>query len=499
MFDPLSFSLWGLYGLGCLVLLVYGLNNYVMVGLFLRRGFGPARTRRLRHARQREAAFAQQLRDNPGEAPLVLTQLPIYNEYNVAERVMRAAAAIDYPPARHHIQVLDDSTDETTAIVDAAAADLRKAGHWVEVVRRANRHGFKAGALREGMARSDAQYIAIFDSDFIPEPGFLKRTLPQLLANPAAALVQTRWGHINEHESWLTRAICLGVDGHFSIEQPARAWNGLCLNFNGTAGIWRRDAIVSAGGWQDDTLTEDMDLSYRAQLGGWRIVYLPDVVTPAEIPNTFTAFKSQQFRWAKGSIQTALKILPRLMRSRLSPFQKLQGAFHLTQYFIHAGLVSIAVLTLPVALLPLIEPPPWFWVLIGAPVIFAAVGPSLLFLVSQYVIRGRQWWRSLAILPSLIVVGFGSSICNTRAVIEALSGHNSPFVRTPKRGSATRKKYALPRSFLPWLEIFAGLYCLTALTAALSFGRGGMAVFLAVYVLGYLVVGSSSLAERLRA
>jgi len=492
--SPLS---WTLYGATCGLLLLYGLNNYVLVGILLRSASPRARE-------QREAAAAERVRrfrarhDSRDDLPRVLTQLPIFNEMNVAERVIRAAAAIDYPKDRHRIQVLDDSTDETAGIVDAAAAELQSAGHRVDVVRRPTREGFKAGALKHGLEQSDARYIAIFDSDFVPRADFFTRTLPHLVEQPDVGLVQTRWGHINGDQNGLTRAIALGIDGHFAVEQTARSRGGLFLNFNGTGGVWKREAIEDAGGWQADTLTEDMDLSYRAQLAGWRIDYLPDITTPAEIPASFTAYRAQQFRWAKGSIQTALKILPRLIRAPVSAFKKVQGAFHLTQYFIHFALAVLAILTLPIAFVPAARPPMWFWWIVGVPVIVATLGPTIMFLTAQYTLRGRDWWRSLAVLPNLLVVGFGSSISNTHAVLEAFAKRPSGFLRTPKQGDRASKKYALPKTFVPWIEIGASLYCLTSLLTAVSQDQFGMAFFLIIFTLGYAVMGTFSLAEYAR-
>ncbi|MGF1451453.1 MAG: glycosyltransferase [Opitutales bacterium] len=473
---------WTIYAALSAALLVYGLNHYVLIALFLRQ------------YRKRQAS-TQLAPEEPASWPAVVTQLPLYNEANVAERVIRAAAAMDYP-GEHTVQVLDDSDDETRAIVDRTAAELRASGRRVDVVRRPHRQGFKAGALNAGLSKTEAPLIAIFDSDFVPPPDFLRNMVPTLLADLKACLAQARWGHLNAGESWITRALSVGVDGHFLVEQPARAWNGLYLNFNGTAGVWRRAAIEAAGGWQDDTLTEDMDLSYRAQLAGWTIHYRRDVVAPAELPSTFAALKSQQFRWAKGSMQTARKLLPRVLAAPGGWFRKSQSGFHLTNYCIHFAMAAIALLLVPVVLLPPLPAVPWMWSLLAAPILFAALAPSLLYLTGQLTTPGGDWRRCLRNLPGMFVLGFGLSLSNARAVLEAFSSRRTPFVRTPKRGTENRRRYRVPRCAWSWLEVACAGYCLLGLIVALSGDRAGLTPFLALYGVGFAVVGIGTLTER---
>jgi len=391
--------------------------------------------------------------------------------------------------------VLDDSTDETSGLIDRVVKELRNEGKNVTVIRRVDRSGFKAGALNAGLDHSDAPLIAIFDSDFVPNPDFLRRSVPQLVEQPDVGLVQARWGHLNADESWLTRSLAIGIDGHFGVEQPARAWNQLYLNFNGTAGVWRRQAIEDAGGWEADTLTEDMDLSYRAQLNGWRIHYLFDVAVPAELPNTFAAFKSQQFRWAKGSIQTAIKLLPRVMKAPGSRFKKVQSIFHLTHYYIHICMVSLAVLALPLLGAQKAAPSAWVWVIVSLPILFSTFGPSLLYVVSQYALDPVRARKQLPYLPGLILIGFGISLSNARAVVEALTRRKTEFVRTPKRGVHSLKHYALPRNTMPWFEVSLGLYCLMTLFLALALDRPALGPFILVYIIGYLMVGGCSIME----
>ena len=324
----MSWLFWpvlGLYVLASIGLIIYGLNTYVLLFLY-RRSIKETRQAQ-KERKEKFLAKAEGLGDEAW--PVVTTQIPLYNERNVAERVIRAVAAFDYPAGRHQIQVVDDSNDETVDLVDGVVEDLAKSGVWIEACRRDDRAGYKAGGLKVAMEKAKGEFIAIFDSDFVPEPDFLREIMP-LFKDEKTALVQSRWGHLNAEHSLLTRAQSVGVDGHFVVEQIARTANGLFLNFNGTAGVWRKEAIIDGGGWQADTLTEDLDLSYRCQLKGWHLEYAIDVVVPAELPETYSAFKSQQFRWAKGSVQTAKKLLPRVLGSDVGWLPKLQSVFHLS-------------------------------------------------------------------------------------------------------------------------------------------------------------------------
>ncbi len=486
----LHLTIWVCYALASLGLLAFGLNAYVILALFHQRF-------RARCGEQTalEKTFATQL--DRQRLPRITTQIPLYNELNVAERVIRACAAMDYPADRHEIQVLDDSTDETRALVDQVAAELRATGRDVQVVRRERREGFKAGALGYGLERANGEFIAIFDSDFVPPRDFLLRTLPHLLADPGVGLAQARWGHLNESESLLTRAQAIGVDGHFVIEQSARAWNHLFLNFNGTAGLWRRRAIVEAGGWQSDTLTEDMDLSYRAQLAGWRLEYVPGLEVPGELPAGFAAFKSQQFRWAKGSIQTALKVLPAVFRSDASALKKVQSVFHLTHYFVHLLMLTVSVLALPLLLshgAQLVSP--MTFALVAIPLVPASLAPALLYLASQRALHPATWKRRLIFLPVLMTVGFGICLSNSLAVIEALIGWKSEFVRTPKAGSLRLKRYRAGANFMPLLETLLGLYCGVSLAVYLAASEIWISPFLALYAAGFLYIGTAGLREQ---
>ena len=437
----------------------------------------------------------------PEELPGVTVQLPVYNELYVVERLIDAAARLDYPAERLEIQVLDDSTDETQAIAARAVARWRSRGVRIRLLRRAERSGYKAGALAAGLrvARGDA--IAIFDADFLPPRHFLRRAIPALW-QPGVGMVQARWGHVNRDYSWLTRVQALLLDAHFVLEHGARHRGGCFFNFNGTAGVWRREAIEDAGGWQPDTLTEDLDLSYRAQLAGWRFVFLPDLVAPAELPVAMHDFKVQQQRWTTGSIQTCLKLLPAVLRSRAPLRVKLEAWFHLTANF-HYPLLLLAAALLPPALLVRMPDGWWTVALVDAPLFGAAVlSMAGYFAVSQRAVR-RDWWVPLAYAPAAMAVGIGLAVNNTRAVFAALRRAGLRFRRTPKygivdgragpspEGAATRR----PRSARgqPLVELALGLYFTAAIAAAIAAGAYAAVPFLCCFQAGFLYVGLSSL------
>lgn len=487
--DLFSSIILTLYTVCSLLLLVYGLNTYVLIHLFLRK-----REANSSSDAETEAYYAAVFED-PDQLPYVTTQIPLFNEMNVAERVIRAVAAIEYPKNRHEIQILDDSNDETCALVDRVAAELRAEGHWIEVIRRHNREGYKAGALENGMARSKGRFIAIFDSDFIPPKNFLQRTLPHLWADELCGLVQARWDHINQKDSWLTRAQAMGIDGHFVVEQTARNRNGLFMNFCGTAGVWRRSAIEDAGGWQHNTVTEDLDLSYRSQLRGWRFHYLPDLLVPAELPPTYSAFKSQQYRWAKGTIQTARKLLPKVWAAPIPLFKKLQATIHLTHYGLHLQMAILALLVLPLMLsfrngIALYQSMLFLGLLVPA-----ALGPSLGYVVCQYYGHPRDWGSRLLRLPFLLVLGFGICISNAKAVCEGMFGSDNTFIRTPKSGEKQVKQYSVKRQWLPKFEILLSAYSALTIAVLVYVGMFGLIPFVTIYTLGFGLVGYKSMIE----
>ena len=490
--DLIRLILFFLYTCSSVLLLLYGLNTYCMLYLFLRR-------RRANQAADadREAQFAQIAQDAPERLPIVTTQIPLYNEFNVAERVIRAVAAIDYPRERHEIQVLDDSDDETCQLVDAVAEDLQQQGYWIQVFRRADRTGYKAGALEAGMQVCRGEYIAIFDSDFIPPSTFLKRSLSHLWADPHCGLVQARWDHVNRQQSWLTRVQAMGIDGHFVVEQTARTRNQLFMNFCGTAGVWRKTAIEDSGGWEHDTVTEDLDLSYRAQLRGWKFHYLPDLLVPAELPPTYTDFKSQQYRWAKGTLQTARKLLPTVWRAPLPLFNKVQATVHLTRYALNILMALIALLVLPL-MLTLGDAGVWFYrsIFFICLLIPAALGPSLSYMVCQYLDQPLNWKARIACLPYLILVGFGICLSNGKAVIDGFFSRDSTFVRTPKAGDTHRKHYRVKKDLLPRIELISSGYCFVTVVCMVWMQQFALIPFIVIYALGFGLMGGKCLAER---
>jgi cellulose synthase/poly-beta-1,6-N-acetylglucosamine synthase-like glycosyltransferase len=464
-----------LYGLASFLLLLYGVNAYVMIFYSFSRS-----SRNLWENHQDEKEESRW--------PLVTVQLPIFNERNVAERVIRAAASMDYPPDRLEIQVLDDSVDETTQIVDRLVEALTKDGVDIKVIRRRERSGYKAGALANGTGLARGEFTAVFDADFVPDPDFLKRTIPPFLEDPKIAFVQARWGHLNRQENVLTLCLSLGIDGHFHVEQPARARGGLFMNFNGTAGVWRRQAIEDAGGWSSRTLTEDLDLSYRVQLAGWKPCYIEDVVVPAELPATITGTKSQQFRWAKGSIQTALRNLPRVWRGPFSRLEKIEAFLHLTNYLIHPMMLILAVLAFPMLVADRLEMPRYLFAIAAVPIVAATLGPSTMYTVAAF--RSPQRTVSfLRWLPLLIIYGVGIAVSNTIAIFEAVVGKSSEFVRTPKKGAQSRSGYRLRGNNVWIFEVFMGIYSTGSILAALESGNYGILPFLVIFAAGFLTVG----------
>ncbi|HEY64052.1 MAG TPA: glycosyltransferase [Caldilineae bacterium] len=425
--------------------------------------------------------------------PYVTVQLPIFNELHVVERLIDAVAALDYPRDRLQIQVLDDSTDETSLLLRALVSQYRRQGLDIELIHRDRRIGYKAGALSHGLARAKGEFIAVFDADFVPPRDWLRRTVPHLVAHPDAGFVQTRWGHINATYSPLTMAQAILLDAHFAIEHTARQRSGYFINFNGTAGLWRRACIEDAGGWRGDTLTEDLDLSYRAQLAGWRALYLPDVVAPAEIPPQLAAFKRQQFRWAKGSAQCLRRLASAVWHSEVPLQTRLQGLIHLSGYLSHPLMLVVLLLSLPLIW--------WGWPvrLPLAPLSLASLGPPLIFAVSQFVLyrgapQGMAWWRRALYVPLVLLLGAGIAPNNTRAVIEGLLDREGEFRRTPKFRVERRedhwadKPYALSLSSDILVESSLAIYALVVMIAAWMRGLVWALPFLGLYAGGFLLV-----------
>src|SRR5215813_10552720 len=396
-----------------IILAIYGWHRYYLVYLYLRnRGKEPLPGSRL------------------SPQPVVTIQLPLFNEMYVADRLIAAVCAIQYPRELLEIQVLDDSTDETRGIAEAAVRRFAAEGIDIKYLHRTDRSGYKAGALEAGLKQARGEFVGIFDADFLPSSDFLVRLMPQF-ADPKVGMVQARWGHINQDYSLLTKIQSILLDGHFVLEHGGRYRSGRFFNFNGTAGVWRRVAIDDAGGWQHDTLTEDLDLSYRAQLRGWRFVFLSDLIAPAEVPVEMNAFKSQQHRWAKGSIQTCRKLLPRILRANVPLGVKAEAFFHLTANFNYPLMCVLSVLMAPSMVIRYNMG--WYeMLLIDVPLFFAATFSFCNF----YAVCQREiypdWRTRLKYVPFLMSVGIGLSINNARAVVEALFRKPSEFARTPK-------------------------------------------------------------------
>jgi cellulose synthase/poly-beta-1,6-N-acetylglucosamine synthase-like glycosyltransferase len=390
----------------------------------------------------------------PVDWPTVVVQLPLFNERYVVERLIDAAAGLDYPAERLTVQVLDDSTDDTAARAKARVAYHRARGRNVVYCHRHQREGFKAGALALGLAQASGEFVAVFDADFTPPPDFLRRLIPDFLADPQLGLVQARWEHLNARQNFVTRTQALAYDGYFAVDQVARARAGLWMNFNGSAGVWRRACIEDAGGWQGDTLAEDLDLSYRAQLKGWRLDYRPEAAAPAELPPSLLALKRQQFRWAKGSFQVLRKLGPELLRSPQSPFRKALGLLHLAGYLPHPLMVVSLILSLPVVLVQ--GPMPLNWEALG----WLGCVPPLVTLWGQARLRRRDWLQSLAHYPVMALGMIGLALNNTRAFAEACLGLESEFKRTPKFSAISDGDvdYALPLDWTTWGELILALY-----------------------------------------
>ena len=435
--------------------------------------------------------------------PKVTVQLPIYNERYVTERLVEAVAQFDYPRELLQIQVLDDSTDETQVIAQDCVERYRTLGVPVEYIHRDNREGFKAGALQNGLETATGEFVAIFDADFIPPADFLRRTVPYFV-DQKLAMVQTRWSYINRNYSALTEVEAILLDGHFAIEHSSRYRSGLFFNFNGTAGIWRRVAIEDAGGWQHDTLTEDTDLSYRAQMCGWQFLYLPEIECPSELPVEMNAFKSQQARWAKGLMQTAKKILPKVLRANVPTKVKTEAFFHLTANVSYPLMIFMSMILLPAMIVRFYQG--WFQVLvIDLPLFLASTcSISSFYLAAQRAFYPKTWKRTFLYLPFVMAVGIGIAVRNAVAVTEAIVGKKSEFVRTPKyrveagakqQGAWIKKSYNKRAGWMPYAEVLLGLYFAAGVLYAIQNENYATTPFLILFVWGYLYTGLMSIGQ----
>lgn len=465
------------------LLAVFGLHRLYLVALRLRAG-GP-----------------RELRDAPDRWPALTVQLPLYNEAWVAERLLDAVARLDYPRDRLQVQVLDDSDDGSERRLAGIVARLQDRGLRVEHHHRRDRAGYKAGALAEGLRSATGELICVFDADFVPPPDFLRRTVPAF-DDPGIGMVQARWGHLNRDHSLLTRLQAVLLDAHFAIEQAARNASGRFFNFNGTAGVWRRAAIEDAGGWQHDTLTEDLDLSYRAQLRGWRFLYLDTPAAPAELPVSIAAFKSQQYRWTRGAVQTARKLLGRVWRSEEALRVKVEASFHMLANVAYPAMVALS-LVAPFALAARARADrPWVGEWVDPAILLCATGSvCVFFLVSQARV-GASTWAAGVRLPALMALGVGMSLNNTLAVVAGLRRSPGEFVRTPKYGvlSAADRWEARAldpgRSGLVRMECAFALWATAAVAHAVAIGAWSGLPLLLLFQVGYTYIALLSIAER---
>jgi cellulose synthase/poly-beta-1,6-N-acetylglucosamine synthase-like glycosyltransferase len=432
--------------------------------------------------------------------PRVTIQLPIFNERYVIERLVESVAAFDYPRGLLDVQVLDDSTDETRAVARGCVERYAALGLPVVYIHRTNRAGFKAGALENGLRTAKGEFVAIFDADFLPGPDFLRRIIPYF-QDPAVGMVQARWTYVNQDYSLLTQVETILLDGHFVVEHGARSRRGTFFNFNGTAGVWRRQAIADAGGWQHDTLTEDTDLSYRAQLRGWKFLYLPEIECASELPVEMNAFKAQQARWAKGLMQTAKKILPRILSSEVPGHVKAEAFFHLTANISYPLMILLSTMLLPAMIVRFYQG--WFQMLvIDLPLFLASTcSISSFYLIAQRVLRPKRWWRSFLYMPFVLATGIGISVRNAKAVLEALFGIKSEFARTPKfrierkKDTFVKKSYRNRAGWMPFAEVTLGAYFALTVIYAITNENYAAVPFLLLFVWGYLYTGVMSLVQ----
>jgi len=467
-----------------IVLSFYGIHRYTMCYLYFK--------------------YKKNYNPNPPqhfkELPRVTIQLPIFNEQFVIDRLIEAVCAMDYPSDKLEIQVLDDSTDETQKVASDIVARYAALGHPITYIHRTNRYGYKAGALDAGLKVATGEFVAIFDADFVPPTDWLMKVIHHF-AEPEIGMVQTRWSHMNRNYSMLTQIEAILLDGHFIIEHGARVRSGDFFNFNGTAGMWRIKAISDGGGWQHDTLTEDTDLSYRSQMAGWKFKYLPEVECPSELPIEMTAFKTQQARWAKGLIQTSIKVLPMMFRSNVPRKIKVEAVYHLTANLSYPLMVIMTAFLMPAMIVRFYQG--WFQMLLFDFPLFTASTFSIavFYLMAERELFPKTWWKTFLYLPVLMALGIGLTVTNTKAVMEALVGIKSPFVRTPKYRVAKKgeksqaSKYRKRLILAPWIELFIGFYFFVAILYTFTNHNYFTAPFLILFVIGYWYTGLMSLLQ----
>lgn len=468
------------YFLSLSILFIFGLHGFIMI---------------FYHKKYRS--------NNPVPRPetdknaVVTIQLPLYNEMYVAERLIKAVCEIDYPKDKLEIQVLDDSTDETTSIVAGTVEQKQKEGFDILHIRRGTREGFKAGALKEGLRIAKGEYVAIFDADFIPHKDFLNKTLA-FFSDDKIGMVQTRWEHLNSDYSIITKAQALALDGHFVIEQSVRNKSGFFINFNGTGGIWRKNCIEDAGNWNADTLTEDLDLSYRAQLNGWKFIFLKDFTSPAELPSEINALKSQQFRWTKGAIETAKKILPLVWKSNIPLRVKLQSTFHLSNNIVFPFILLAAILNVPLIFVKNSGSHGLYFAMMSI-FVLAFISSFVFYLYSQKDVR-EDWRKKIVLFPLFMAGSMGLAVNNSRAVFEGLLNRKSEFVRTPKYKLETSKDSWIGKKYMEkklglsvYVEAILAVYCLIGILASLYFMEFAALPFQLLFFLGFTFMSVTSI------
>jgi cellulose synthase/poly-beta-1,6-N-acetylglucosamine synthase-like glycosyltransferase len=467
------------------ILSFYGLHRYIMVFLY--------------HKYQKKVVAPKSIFE---ELPRVTVQIPAYNEMYVMERVIDAVCAFDYPQDRLDIQVLDDSTDETQRIALAAVERWKSLGMDISYIHREDRTGFKAGALENGLLTAKGEFVAVFDADFVPESDFLQKSI-HYFTDPKVGMVQGRWEHLNRGYSFLTKTQAIFLDGHFVLESYTRFMSGRFFNFNGTAGILRRKTIEDAGGWEHDTLTEDLDLSYRAQIKGWKFIFLRDLAVPAELPVEINSFKSQQCRWAKGAMQTCKKALLKILKGDFAPGEKLEAWYHLTGSITYPLMVVLSLILFPALIVRYNQG--WFELLIiDLPLFILSFSSVSTFYITSQKALHDDWLKRIAYLPGLMAVGIGMTIPGAKAVIEGAIGWKTPFVRTPKfsvegdKGEWMNKKYKCDIGFLSIVEIAFGLYFTMVSIYCWFLGIYGVIPFLLLFQWGYLYTGFWALAQSLK-
>lgn len=481
--DPFVKAFLIVYAVILLLVCVYGMHRYQLVHLYYKYR---------RNTPKLQACFR--------DLPIVTIQLPMYNEQAVARRIIDATCGIDYPRDRMQIQVLDDSTDETVQIASEAVAEWQARGFDIEYIHRTDRTGFKAGALSNGLKTAKGEFVLIFDADFMPPVQIIRETI-HFFTDPRVGMVQARWEHLNRDLSLLTKSQAILLDGHFVIEHAARNRSGRFMSFNGTAGLWRRTTIEDAGGWQHDTLTEDLDLSYRAQMKGWKFLFLPDLTSPAELPPDMESFKQQQYRWAKGGAQTCKKLLPTVLRSNLPKRIKMEAFFHLTSCTVYIYVTLLTLMLYPVVYLKLhVFQEGWMRYFFDASVLVLATCGATTFYVASQREQFKTWAESIKYIPFLMALGIGISFNNARAVLAGFFGKPGEFVRTPKYGESASNlawKHDVDKvrrggrrvRLQPFIEFGLGLYLMYCMLMCLFNYRITVGVpFLCLFMIGYLYV-----------